>query len=102
MQAAVECADPELRRMLVKGATNCSEQAYELFQLMNQKGWYQVPTLQPNTTQTMTSMYQPARDTRPNRNIEQHQPELFGASSVGVPHANMEPVNAGRAGIPQS
>lgn len=60
MHAALECADPELRRMLMQGANNCAEQAYEVFQWMNQKGYYQVPTLQVNTTQTMTTMYQPA------------------------------------------
>lgn len=60
MHAALECADSELRRLLIQGATNCAEQAYEVFQWMNQKGYYQVPTLQVNTTQTLTALYQPA------------------------------------------
>ncbi|MBA4494791.1 spore coat protein [Paenactinomyces guangxiensis] len=65
MHAALECADPQLRRMLTQGAVSCAEQAYETFQYMNQKGYYQVPTMQTNTTSTMMSMYQPTYGTSP-------------------------------------
>lgn len=57
MLAALECADPQLRRMLQQGAINCSEQAYEVWNYMNQKGYYQVPTLKDVTTDTMIGTY---------------------------------------------
>jgi spore coat protein CotF len=55
--AALECADPNLRRMVQQGANNCSEMAYEVWQYMNQKGYYQVPTMKQMTTNTMTQSY---------------------------------------------
>ncbi len=60
MIAALECADPALRRTLQQGAVNCSEQAYETWQYMNQKGYYQVPTMKEMTTQTVINGYQPS------------------------------------------
>ena len=60
MIAALECADPELRRMIQQGAINCSEQAYEVWQYMNQKGYYQVPTMKEMTTSTMMNTYSSA------------------------------------------
>ncbi|MGB9660728.1 MAG: spore coat protein [Moorellaceae bacterium] len=60
MMASLECADLELRRMLQQGALNCAEQAYEVWQYMNQKGYYQVPTLKEVTTNTMINTYAPA------------------------------------------
>lgn len=58
MHAALECADPQLRRTMQQGAVNCSEQAYEVWQYMNQNGFYQVPTMKEVTTNTMMNMYQ--------------------------------------------
>lgn len=60
MMASLECADLELRRMLQQGAINCAEQAYEVWQYMNQKGWYQVPTMRETTTSTMINTFAPA------------------------------------------
>lgn len=60
MHAALEIADPHIRNTIVQGAASCADQAYELFQFMNQKGYYQVPTLEQQTTQTMSGMYQPS------------------------------------------
>lgn len=60
MHAALECADPQLRRVIQQGAMNCSEQAYEVWQYMNSKGYYQVPTMKDMTTQTMLGMYNPS------------------------------------------
>ncbi|GIQ67769.1 spore coat protein [Xylanibacillus composti] len=60
MIAALECADPQLRSMLQQGAVNCSEQAYEIWQYMNQKGYYQVPTMKEMTTNTVMNSYQQA------------------------------------------
>lgn len=57
MTATLECADPNIRRMLQQSAINCAEQAYEVWQFMNQKGYYQVPTMMDMTTQTMINAY---------------------------------------------
>lgn len=57
MMASLECADPQIRRMIQQGATNCAEQAYEIWQYMNQKGYYQVPTMKEMTTNTMMNTY---------------------------------------------
>lgn len=59
MHATLECADPQIRNMMVQGAKNCADQAYEVWQYMNKKGYYQVPTFQENTAQTMINHYQP-------------------------------------------
>lgn len=59
ISAALECADPQLRQMMIQGAVSCAEKAYEIFQYMNEKGYYQVPTLNPNTQQTLANTYQP-------------------------------------------
>jgi spore coat protein CotF len=63
MLGALECADPNLRRALQQGAMNCAEQAYEVWQYMNEKGYYQVPTMKEMTTDTMLNVYQPAGST---------------------------------------
>lgn len=60
MVAAQEIVQPQLRRMVQQGAVNCSEMSYEVFQYMNQKGYYQVPTMADITTNTMMTTYQPA------------------------------------------
>ncbi|WP_458412842.1 spore coat protein [Schinkia sp. CFF1] len=60
MHAALECADPQIRSTFIQGAKNCADQAYEVWQYMNSKGYYQVPTLKEMTTQTYSSVYQPA------------------------------------------
>ncbi|RXT15352.1 spore coat protein [Ammoniphilus sp. CFH 90114] len=57
MNAALECADPQLRRTLQQGAVNCSEMAYEVWQYMNEKGYYQIPTMKEMTTNTMINTY---------------------------------------------
>lgn len=60
MTGALECANPMLRSALQQGAINCSEQAYEVWQFMNQKGYYQVPTMKEITTNTVMNSYQAA------------------------------------------
>jgi len=60
MLAALECANPDIRRAMQQGAVNCSEQAYEVWQYMNQSGYYQVPTMKDVTTNTMMNMYETA------------------------------------------
>ncbi|WP_204524690.1 spore coat protein [Litchfieldia alkalitelluris] len=60
MHASLECADPEIRNSMIQGSKNCADQAYETWQYMNSKGYYQVPTLKDTTAQTFAGMYQPA------------------------------------------
>ncbi|MHB1126373.1 MAG: spore coat protein [Bacillota bacterium] len=60
MVASLECADPQIRRMIMQGASNCAEQAYEVWQYMNQQGYYQVPTMKEMTTNTMMGTYSSA------------------------------------------
>lgn len=55
---ALECADTELRSYLVNGALMCDQSAYDTFMYMNQRGYYQVPTLMQKTTDTMINSYQ--------------------------------------------
>lgn len=61
--ASLECADSELRHMIQQGANNCAEKAYEVWQFMNQQGYYQVPTMKETTTNTMLNAYTPASAT---------------------------------------
>jgi spore coat protein CotF len=49
MMASLECADPEIRRALAQSSVNCNEMAYEIWNFMNQKGYYQVPTMKDTT-----------------------------------------------------
>ena len=58
--AALECADLNLRNMVSNSAQSHINMAYETFQLMHERGWYQVPTMQDNTTRTIIDTYQPA------------------------------------------
>ncbi len=61
MRACLECADPKLRRMIQQSAINAAEQAYEIWQFMNQRGLYQVPTMKEATTSTMINTYSAAQ-----------------------------------------
>lgn len=56
--AALECADAKIRQMVANSAVSSMNQAFELFQYMNQKGMYQVPTLAPQVSQTLMNIYQ--------------------------------------------
>ena len=56
--AALECADSNLRNIMTNCTVSSINQAYELFQYMNQKGMYQIPTLAAQTNQTMVNTYQ--------------------------------------------
>lgn len=58
MHGALECADPALRHAMQQSAINCAEQAYEVWQFMNQSGYYQVPTMKEMTTNTIIGTYQ--------------------------------------------
>lgn len=57
--AALECADPNVRRLMVNSAATCVNQAYEVFLLLNQQGVYPVPT-SSQSANALLSSYQPA------------------------------------------
>jgi spore coat protein CotF len=61
MNSALECADPNIREMMIASATTCANEAYGVFLFMNQQGQYQIPTLQSNTAKTFLHAYQPAQ-----------------------------------------
>ncbi|WP_066635974.1 spore coat protein [Desulfolucanica intricata] len=56
--AALECAEPHLRDLLMSSARSCMEMSYELFQYMNQRGWYQVPEMPRQFINHMQNTYQ--------------------------------------------
>lgn len=56
-QASIEASDANWRNGLIQCATSCSEMSYELWQYMNQNGYYQLPTLQQETQQTIVQSY---------------------------------------------
>lgn len=58
MIASLECADPNVRQMMVNGALACEQQAYEVFLYMNSYGMYQVPTMDDHTAKTLLHSYQ--------------------------------------------
>jgi spore coat protein CotF len=58
MQASLECADPNVRQMLMRDANICNEEAYEVFMVMNRQGQYQVPTMNDHTAKTFLHSYQ--------------------------------------------
>lgn len=57
MTCALECTQPDLRSYLVSGALMCDRAAYEIWSYMNQKGYYQVPTLLAKTADTMINAF---------------------------------------------
>ncbi|PZD96664.1 spore coat protein [Paenibacillus sambharensis] len=59
MMWATECVDPELRALHVMAANNCQQMAYEIWQLMNARGYYEVPSMPMNDIQQMSQTFQP-------------------------------------------
>ena len=82
MHATLEIADTQIRHSIMQGANSCAEQAYELFQYMNQKGFYQVPTLAEQTTQTMMGMYQPSSPMNMQQNQMVIQPTHMNTNNM--------------------
>lgn len=89
MLATLECADPQLRRMMQQGAVNCAEQAYEVWQFMNHMGYYQVPTMKEETTNTVLDSYQPS--------LHSMQPNAMHTSAM-----HSSGIHMGGNGIPTS
>lgn len=77
MMGTLECADPGLRRMLQQSAMNCSEMAYEVWQYMNQKGYYQVPTMKDMTTDTVIQSYGQASPMQNMSNMNMMNPRSY-------------------------
>ncbi|WP_028560464.1 spore coat protein [Paenibacillus pinihumi] len=61
MNAALECADPNVRQMMIDGSLSCANQAYELFAYMNRQGSYQIPTMHDHTAKTYLHLYHPVQ-----------------------------------------
>lgn len=61
MKASLECADSNVRQMLINGSVTCANQAFEVFVWMNGHGLYQVPTMQDHTAKTYLHSYQPVQ-----------------------------------------
>lgn len=59
MSKSLECADPNVRQMLVNDAVYCGDLAYEVFLYMNNQGQYQIPTMQDHTAKTYLHTFQP-------------------------------------------
>ncbi|TRY27403.1 spore coat protein [Brevibacillus sp. LEMMJ03] len=60
MAAALEAAHPHLRGMLLQGAVNCAQQAYDVWRYMQRKGYYPLATLREETSAQLLRGYQPA------------------------------------------
>ncbi|WP_078553990.1 spore coat protein [Bacillus alkalicellulosilyticus] len=56
---AGECVNPQIRSFHVQGANTCQEMAYEIWQYMNHRGYYQAPQFPEQTMNTMMQMYSP-------------------------------------------
>lgn len=59
MMWANECVDPEVRSFHVMCANNCERMAYEVWQFMNARGFYEVPAMPMNDVRMMTQTFQP-------------------------------------------
>lgn len=60
MTASLEFANLSLRNVIIQSAKNCADQAYEIFQYMNERGLYQVPIL--TNQEAVLHQYQEALD----------------------------------------
>lgn len=58
---ACECVDLQIRQFHATSANICQEMAWELFQYMNNKGYYQAPQLADHTMRTMIQGIQPSQ-----------------------------------------
>jgi spore coat protein CotF len=53
LSAALECANPDLRLLMVQSSTNSVHQAYDIWRFMNMNGYYQVPVFTAETTKAI-------------------------------------------------
>ncbi|HUC94159.1 MAG TPA: spore coat protein [Paenibacillus sp.] len=92
--AALECADPNLRMLMMNSAATCMNQAYEVFLFMNEQGLYQVPTLKDHTAKTLLHRYQPAGEALQAQYGVQDMGSGMGANGGYATNGNL---NAGSA-----
>lgn len=59
IQRGLETTDPNVRQMFLNGAIACYNMAYEVFLHMNQRGTYQVPSMDNHTAKTFLHAFQP-------------------------------------------
>ncbi|PLR92562.1 spore coat protein [Bacillus sp. T33-2] len=101
MWATLECADPNLRRLLLNSAANCANQAYEVFLFMNGQGAYQVPKMESHTAKSFLHRYQPAGDQLTAQYFSQPgQNAGYGQNFMNQAGNAMDPTVA--TGTPQS
>ncbi|UFJ39223.1 spore coat protein [Brevibacillus humidisoli] len=62
MDAALECADAQIRSALLQAANNCAMQAFETWGYMNRRGFYELSTLQPTASAHVLGRYQPTTE----------------------------------------
>lgn len=74
--AVLEAADPELRLLFTDAILTCTGMAYEIFQYMNQKGWYQVPAMERGLLNQMTQSFGPVA-------VHNLEPHRAGGIDVG-------------------
>jgi len=60
LNAALECADWEIRSTLMQGANNCANQAYDIWGYMNRRGYYPLPSMQEIANTHILRGYQPS------------------------------------------
>ncbi|QOR67257.1 spore coat protein [Cytobacillus suaedae] len=53
LSAALECANPDLRQLMVQSSNNSVHQAYDIWRFMNVVGYYQVPVFTEETTEAI-------------------------------------------------
>ncbi|RSK29236.1 spore coat protein [Bacillus sp. HMF5848] len=70
-QAGLEVTNPVVRRVIQDSVPNFMEMAYELFLYQNKNNYYQVPQLQRQDIQTMTSAYAPYNGQPPTMGLNQ-------------------------------
>ncbi|WNQ09780.1 spore coat protein [Paenibacillus aurantius] len=96
MTASLECADPNVRQLLMNTANACAIQAYEVFQLMNEQGQYQVPTMSEHTAKTFLHTFQPVQEAPEAPYV---QPAMSQTSSPSYENSNQRsyPAAGGQA-----
>lgn len=67
MMWANECVDPDVRSFHIMCANNCERMAYEVWQYMNARGYYEVPAMPMNDVRMMTQTYQPMNNANMNQ-----------------------------------
>lgn len=60
MAWANECVDPDVRALHVTSANNCQQMAYEIWQYMNARGFYQAPAMPAEMARNLAYTFQPA------------------------------------------